>query len=143
MHTEKSRRQQVIVDVLNNENISSQEDLRLKLKALALDVTQATLSRDLRELGVIKTVTEEGVYRYMIPEETSPSPVVSCRSSGNLLVIKTLQGMAPAVAYKIDDLGMSEVLGTVAGEDTLFVVLAEGASDAGVHDRICKRLRSR
>ena len=91
-----------------------------------LSVTQATLSRDLKELGVIKTVDDQGEYKYTFRENRRAPFFKSCEVSGNLVVVRTDAGMAPAVAYRIDEMGLAGVLGTVAGEDTLLAVVADG-----------------
>jgi transcriptional regulator of arginine metabolism len=142
MHPEKLQRHRVILDVLDRESIHNQEELRRLLSKMGLKVTQATLSRDLKELGVVKAVTEEGSYKYTTARSTSPSdsPVLRCRLSGNLLVLKTQAGLAAAVAYRIDAMGLPEILGTVAGEDTLLVVLAEETPFRQIKEEVCRRL---
>ena len=128
MQVEKARRHQAIIDLIRRDVISSQTDLRESLAELGVEVTQATLSRDLRELGIIKQVGPRGVYKYAVSDRGASTPVVSCRASGNLLVLRTDVGLAPRVAYQVDALQLPEVLGTVAGEDTLLVVIDEEAS---------------
>ena len=123
---EKLRRHEAIVDLIRRKVISSQEELKKELHSLNFDVTQATLSRDLRELGVNKQFDALGAYKYAASDSSRPAPYVSYQASGNLLVLRTEVGLAPRVAYQIDALDFGEVLGTVAGEDTLLVVLAEG-----------------
>lgn len=127
MQVEKARRHQAILDLIRREVIASQTDLRDELSKLGFEVTQATLSRDLRELGVVKQAGPRGLYKYAVPERAGASPVVSCRVSGNIVVLRTDVGLAPRVAYQVDALQLSEVLGTVAGEDTLLVVIDEEA----------------
>ena len=83
MHTEKANRQQTIMELLERELIPNQEELRKMLKKKGLEVTQATLSRDLRELGVVKRVTGEGSYRYSRPSGSGGAPLVRCQVSGN------------------------------------------------------------
>ena len=122
----KKLRQDAIVRILETETVSSQKSLRKALIVKGLSVTQATLSRDLKELGVIKTVDDEGGYKYAFRENRSAPLFWSCEVSGNLLVVRTEAGMAPAVAYRIDEMGLAGVLGTVAGEDTLLAVVADG-----------------
>ena len=107
-------------------NLSSQENLRKRLGTIGFEVTQATLSRDLKELHVVKTTGEDGEYKYAIMEEVPGFQIASCDISGNLLVLHTDPGMAQAVAYRVDALRLSGILGTVAGDDTLLVVVAEG-----------------
>ena len=124
MYREKEKRHQAILDLVDRTNLSSQENLRKRLEKLGFEVTQATLSRDLKELHVVKTTGEDGEYKYAIMEEIPGLQIASCDVSGNLLVLHTEPGMAPAVAYRVDALRLAGILGTVAGEDTLLVVVA-------------------
>ena len=126
MYREKEKRHQAILDLVDRTNLSSQENLCKMLGTRGFEVTQATLSRDLKELNVVKTTGEDGEYKYAIMEEIPGLQIASCDISGNLLVMHTDPGMAPAVAYRVDALRMAGILGTVAGEDTLLVVVAEG-----------------
>ncbi len=126
MYREKEKRHQAILDLVDRTNLSSQENLRKMLGTSGFEVTQATLSRDLKELHVVKTTGEDGEYKYATMEEVPGSQISSCDISGNLLVLHTDPGMAPAVAYRVDALRLAGILGTVAGEDTLLVVVAEG-----------------
>jgi transcriptional regulator of arginine metabolism len=140
MQPDKARRHQAILDLIRREAISSQTDLRDELAEQGFDVTQATLSRDLRELGVIKQMGPRGMYKYAMPDHSGSSPIVSCRASGNLVVLRTDVGLAPRVAYQVDALQLPEVLGTVAGEDTLLVVIDEEAPRERVVRSILKSL---
>ncbi len=126
MYRVKEKRHQAILDLVDRTNLSSQENLRKILGKMGFAVTQATLSRDLKELHVVKTTGQDGEYKYAIMEEIPGFQVASCDISGNLLVLHTDPGMAPAVAYRVDALRLAGILGTVAGEDTLLVVVAEG-----------------
>jgi len=136
---DKRERQQAILRLISAERIASQERLRRKLEKLGFAVTQATLSRDLRELSVVKTATDDGAYKYTVMDSWMGLPIRSCEASGNLLVVRTDAGMAPAVAYRIDELVIPGVLGTVAGEDTLLVVVAEGYDARGVRRELWNR----
>ncbi len=126
MYREKEKRHQAILDLVDRTNLSSQENLRKMLGTSGFEVTQATLSRDLKELHVVKTTGEDGEYKYGIMEEIPGFQIASCDISGNLLVLHTDPGMAQAVAFRVDALKMAGILGTVAGDDTLLVVVAEG-----------------
>ena len=126
MYREKEKRHQSILDLVDRTNISSQENLRKRLGTLGFEVTQATLSRDLKELNVVKTTGEDGEYKYAIIDDMPGFQITSCDISGNLLVLHTDPGMAQAVAFRVDALKMAGILGTVAGDDTLLVVVAEG-----------------
>ncbi|MFQ5741017.1 MAG: arginine repressor [Acidobacteriota bacterium] len=137
----KHRRQEVIRHLVKDNDVSSQADLRERLGHFGFEVTQATVSRDLQELGVVKIVTPGGMHKYAFPAH-QPA-VESIEVSGNLLVLKTEAGMAPMAAYRIDAMELPDLLGTVAGEDTLLVVAAEGADPDKLKDEIWKRLQSR
>jgi len=136
----KTNRQQVILTLLGAETISTQEELGSRLSSRGFNVTQATLSRDLKELGIVKRSTENGSYKYTIDDSSKNIPVTSCESSGNLIVVKTQTGMAAAVAYKIDAMRLKSVLGTVAGEDTLLVVLGTETMADSVREYLLRRL---
>ena len=138
----KGQRQQVILGLIDQESISSQENLRKGLKKRGYSVTQATLSRDLKELNVVKTSTSQGEYKYAVLDDWSGLQITSCEVSGNLLVVRTEAGAAPAVAYKIDSLSLNGVLGTVAGEDTLLVVVTEGQDTHRVRKDLWKGVRT-
>ncbi|MCZ6877909.1 MAG: arginine repressor [Acidobacteria bacterium] len=143
MYREKEQRQQSILDLVGRVNISSQENLRKRLGKLGFEVTQATLSRDLKDLNVVKTTSEEGEYKYAILNEWAGFQIFSCEVSGNLLVLHTEAGTAAIVAYRIDALRLSGVLGTVAGEDTLLVVVAEGHDARKVRKDLWKGVQAK
>ena len=134
----KSERQKALLDVIARQAVSTQAELKDLLKARGIEADQATLSRDIRELGLIKASDDGAHYRYAPveavapPGHTKPSAIlarlvrkVDC--SGNLLVIKTDPGEASPIALALDRMGWSEVVGTVAGDDTLLVVVKEGS----------------
>jgi transcriptional regulator of arginine metabolism len=136
---DKHGRQQAILGLVGKERIGSQERLRMRLARLGFHATQATLSRDLRELGVIKTAGKDGSYNYTVMDQWMGLPVRACEASGNLLVVRTDPGMAAPVAYRIDELRIPGVLGTVAGEDTLLVVVKEGCDPRSVRKELWNR----
>ena len=127
-----------IRDIISKEHIRSQEELINSLQEKGVDVTQATLSRDLRELKVIKVPDSESGYRYSLPENEITSSAErgykddflrgfqSIGFSGTISVIKTIPGHAHSVAFAIDNMELEEIVGTLAGDDTILVVLAEG-----------------
>ena len=134
-------RMRTISQILNAQVISNQEQLTQALRLQGVVVTQATLSRDLRDLRAEKKVMNDGTQKYVIP----PDPIVeqkvlgidsnlakmSIRSiefSGPFAVVKTRPGFANAVAYDIDTRGQELTLGTIAGDDTILVILREGIS---------------
>lgn len=126
----------VIRRLIENHRISSQQDLADLLADERIEVTQATVSRDLQRLGAIK-IRDTGTLRYVVPEHTPDDPIEalgraladysrSMTSSQNLLVIKTTAGAAHVVAAAIDGFDDEAVIGTVAGDDTILVIGAEG-----------------
>lgn len=141
----KRERQEAILRLIREERVTSQEELRDLLKGLEIEVAQATLSRDLRDLRLVKVPGADGTSHYMLPEEWENAPplekllptlMTSAEASGNLLVVRTLNGGAQAVAGAIDGEEWPEVLGTVAGDDTILVVLR----DPGMADAVIGRL---
>lgn len=130
----KNYRLQLIKDFIANERIESQEDLLSKLQEEGITLTQATLSRDLKLLKVAK-VADTGGYRYIINGHHEPSShrkeylrdiargLISVSFSGNIGVIKTQTGHADSVALAIDRLNIPDILGTIAGDDTIFFVI--------------------
>lgn len=131
-----------MVDLIRNECISSQEELAARLAAEGFNVTQATLSRDLKMLKTTKVPTDRGTYMYVLPNSNSlkdkllskgmanmspnfTSGFVSLTLSGNMAVIKTRNGYAAGLAYDIDMSNAPEILGTIPGSDTIFAVLRE------------------
>ena len=141
----KPQRQQVITDLLQAQAITSQEQIVEHLSDQGITATQATVSRDLEDLSAIKVRMPGGAIAYAIPdhphEQVVPAGhlrrifsewVVGVDSSSNIVVLRTLVGSAHVVASAIDRSGLDEVLGTVAGDDTLMVVAAEGFSGASV-----------
>lgn len=131
----KKRRQKQVLQVVKAEAIRSQEQLRSHLAERGCRVTQATLSRDLKDLGIVKITDSRGSYRYRSlhePRQQTPRSSVS----GNLIVIHTQRGLAAALAYEIDALELAEIAGTVAGEDTILAVVAQGHQAANVEQKL-------
>lgn len=131
----------MIHSILHAERIHSQEELLRRLENEGIEVTQATLSRDLKFLSVARVPDANGGYLYTVdpPKEPVQDPfirddlqrdITSVEFSGNLAVVKTKMGHAPGIAYAIDQLQIREVIGTLGGDDTLLVVLKEGADRA-------------
>ncbi len=131
---EKPQRLQRIKDILTTNTISSQDELLNMLLEEGYDLTQATLSRDLKFLKVAKTADEDGSYRYIVQSELNKSHslengFVSAKFSGNLLVIKTLPGYANPLAVIIDSHDHEMLVGSVAGDDTILLILDEDNHD--------------
>lgn len=145
----KESRLEAIKMIVSSQAVSSQDELLRELAHLGYDMTQATLSRDLKLLKVVKVCTSEGSYRYVLP--ASPlyrrvsdrhltlsamhgAGALSVKFSGNLAVIHTLPGHASHIAYDIDNRHFGEILGTLAGDDTIILVMAEGTERGRVLD---------
>ncbi|MFL6768081.1 MAG: arginine repressor [Sphingomicrobium sp.] len=139
----KNQRQRMIADWLREFRVGSQEELVARLSMAGITATQATVSRDLLELGAVKQ-KREGSIRYVMPDQVEPGHaaakldrllaewVDAIVPAGNILVLKTPPGSANLVANALDAAGLEEVVGTLAGDDTIFVVLANGANPDAV-----------
>jgi transcriptional regulator of arginine metabolism len=137
----KRSRLHVITEILRSSVVGSQEELLQLLSERGLTVTQATLSRDLKVLKVSKTPLANGTYKYVLPSVTktvsptgnlstftSHGAVISIEFSGHLAVVKTKPGYASAIAWDIDNKGAAEILGTIAGDDTILIIPREGVT---------------
>lgn len=127
----KLQRHAAILRIVRERRIESQDGLREALRGEGMSVTQATLSRDIRELGLAKLVDPQGGSYYANPHEGSlrpdltqilPTLLVSADGTGPLIVVKTATGGAPAVAAALDQAGWKEIIGTLAGDDTLLII---------------------
>ncbi len=138
MRLTKTQRQHRVSQILEKEAVGSQAELVRLLGERGVEATQVTVSRDLEELGAVKVRRPGGVLVYTLPEGSNerPSPELHLRrvlgewvadvsSSGNLVVVRTPPGCAHVVASALDRAGMPDVIGTVAGDDTVLVVAAE------------------
>ncbi len=125
----KLKRLNRIKEILNNKNISSHESLVKLLSDEGIQVTQATLSRDFAELGVIRTITEYGP-RYILDAHESGKQIakligfeiISVENNESMILIRTLAGRAQGIAHFIDRLNNPEILGTVGGDDTVLII---------------------
>ncbi len=129
----KKERQAKILELISSEPIDTQEELQRKLIELGFDVTQATVSRDIKELRVVKLLDVNGVYRYAVSGQTNAAKslkyhdlfahsVISVAYSMNDVVIKCHSGMAQGACAALDMMHCENVLGTLAGDDTIFVI---------------------
>ncbi len=149
----KFQRQNLILKLIENEPIETQKDLSDKLRAAGFDVTQATVSRDITELRILKVLGPDGRYRYsaasgdIVGDSTSRfrnifrESVLSVDYAGNLLVIKTLPGVANAAALAVEAMNMSHVVGSLAGDDTVFFVIRDEERAAHLCEEIKKTLK--
>lgn len=130
----KKYRFQIIKDLITDQEISNQDELLKKLIDLDISVTQATLSRDLRELKVSKVPNSSGQYIYRLTESAVPTTTVTHNEnatlifSNNLGVIKTKPGYANRIAFEIDNTHFNTIIGTIAGDDTVLIVMKEEIS---------------
>ena len=126
-------RHTAILRIISEQEIETQDDLIAKLKENGFDVTQATVSRDKKQLGLVKTTDGEGKYRYSAPHPSSSGSdskfknilseaIISSESAENMVVVKTYSGMANAAAAAIDALASDRILGSIAGDDTILIV---------------------
>ena len=144
----KTQRQAKIMEIISNQDVETQEQLLEILRNAGFNSTQATISRDIKELRIVKELTSFGTYRY----STSAKEVTGTFSNRlntifrecvtgfdyaqNLMVIKTLPGLAGAAASAIDSMNMSVILGTLAGDDTVLVVMRDNNSAAVFYGEI-------
>jgi len=131
----KARRQMKIQEIITKQIIHTQEELAEILRLAGYDVTQATVSRDIKEMGLIKLPSADDDYRYAVPAEVHPSnlldrlkrllreTVVSINDTESLIVIRTIPGNAHALAAVLDNSSWEEIIGTVAGDDTILLVI--------------------
>jgi len=131
----KIHRQIKVKELVERLVIRTQDELADALRSEGIDVTQATVSRDIKEMMLVKVPTGDGGHRYAFPsehsitvsvarlEKTFQDSVLTINSSGNIVVLRTLPGTAQAVAYVLDNIRWAEIIGTVAGDDTIFIVV--------------------
>ncbi len=149
----KSKRQKLICDLILKYEIETQEELVSKLLDAGCKVTQATISRDIRELRLTKIVGESGAQKYALPAQDASiqTPLAGLRFSrvlqegfinvdiaGNIVVMRTMTGMAMAVAAALDHLNLQEIVGTIAGDDTIFMAVRSEESAK----RLCEKIET-
>ncbi len=134
----KNKRQQIVLDIISKTEVNTQEELLTILAEKGLAVTQATVSRDIKDLGLIKTAGLVKKYRYVLPDEARAGGkaaeqfrhAVKCvLKAMNTVVVKTISGNGNAVAALIDNMNIEWIVGTIAGDDTIFAV-AKNEEDA-------------
>jgi len=143
----KNNRLEALRLIISSQQLGSQDELLNALQKEGFKLTQATLSRDLKQLKVAKAATMSGNYVYVLPNDTmykrvsTPNSIremmkvpgfVSINFSGNMGVIKTRPGYASSIAWNIDNSDIPEIIGTIAGDDTIFIVVKEGAKHQDV-----------
>lgn len=149
----KTSRMEALKMLISSQELGSQEEVLQALAKEGYTVTQATLSRDLKQLKVAKAASMNGRYVYVLPNETMYKRVPNPRSaremlmtsgftsinfSGNMIVIKTRPGHASSIAYNIDNSDIPQILGTIAGDDTIFLVKKEGTREKDIIDLLAE-----
>ena len=138
----KSQRQSKIMEIISNKNVETQEQLLAELQSAGFRTTQATISRDIKELRIVKELTSFGTYRYTTASEDGSNTfstklntifrecITGFDYAQNLIVVRTLPGLASAAASAIDAMNMSVVVGSIAGDDTVLIVMRDNNAAA-------------
>lgn len=146
----KSQRQAKILEIIPNKNIETQEQLLAELQAEGFRATQATISRDIKELRIVKELTSLGTYRYTISANDFGSTfsarlntifrecVISFDYAQNIIVVRTLPGLASAAGSAIDAMNLNTIVGTLAGDDTVMIVMRDSNAAA----TLCGEIKS-
>ncbi len=148
----KYSRHAKILDIIENNEIETQEDLAEFLKKGGISVTQATVSRDIKELRLIKVLAKSGRYKYasLKQQESAISDrlvkifkdsILSIDNAGNFVVLKTLSGAANAAAAAVDALDIKEIVGTIAGDDTIMILIRDQELVSTVVDKFNKLIK--
>ena len=147
----KNSRLEALRLIISSQQLGSQDELLAALQKEGFKLTQATFSRDLKQLKVAKAASMSGNYVYVLPNETmykrvsTPNSIremlkvpgfVSINFSGNMGVIKTRPGYASSIAWNIDNSDIPEIIGTIAGDDTIFIVIKEGVRHQDVSEAL-------
>ena len=144
----KTKRQAKIIEIISNTNVETQEQLLKALEEAGFTSTQATISRDIKELRIVNELTSLGTYRYSVSEKDAPPAltdrlntifrecVTSIDYAENIIVIHTLAGMANAAGAALDAMKINVVLGALAGDDTVMIVMRDANSAAAFSGEI-------
>jgi len=143
----KTKRQRKIIELITNYDIETQEELAAKLVENGFNVTQATISRDIRELNLTKIATKGGKQKYAVQSSSDivsnskymrvlNDGIITMDTAGNILVVKTVSGMAMAVAAALDAMQIKENLGCIAGDDTIMCVVKHAEETDRVKEHI-------
>ena len=149
----KNDRQKTILKIISEQIIETQEDLVHALKAAGSSATQATISRDIRELQLVKTLQADGRYRYSVKKKAEihvdsrmirilRDTLLDLDHAGHMIIIKTMSGSANVAGEVIDNLGLPEILGTIAGDNTILAVVRHEQDAGEVADRIRSMIES-
>ena len=150
----KNGRQKQILTIVSEHDVETQEELIVRLKASGFKATQATVSRDIKELRLIKMATENGHYTYVqsVGEDGKSSAkfdnvlretVISVRNAGPIVVVRTYAGMAMAAAAAVDAMQINCILGTIAGDDTIFIAVSDEVASDLIEKKIERIIQER
>jgi transcriptional regulator of arginine metabolism len=148
----KISRHAKILELIERHPIETQEELAEELKKSGYNITQATVSRDIKELKLVKVLDENGIYKYATLKEQDSmlserlvkvfaESVLSVDYAGNIVVVKTFSGAANAAAEAIDVLDFKEIVGTIAGDDTIFILVRSQDNVEVIIDRLKKMMK--
>ena len=148
----KNARQTAILSIIEQYDVETQEELAGRLKEMGIVVTQATVSRDIKELRLLKVLSGSGGYKYATADKAEHGlserfvrmfrdSVLSINFAGNIVVVKTLAGSANAAAEAIDSMRLPEILGTMAGDNTILVIVHNDAEAAQIVKRFHDMLK--
>lgn len=149
----KNNRQSMILDIIAKEHIETQEQLLEQLRKRGVASTQATISRDIKQLHLVKEPTGQGRYRYAVSVQKTKlnfadklrtifrESVVSVEAAQNIVVLKTIEGMAQGAAFALDNMGDTDIVGTLAGDDTIFLVFHDTIQALDFCEQVKQMLR--
>jgi len=147
-------RQNKILELIKSNEIETQDKLAALLRDEGFEVTQATISRDIKELQLIKVLSSDGKYKYAVSKRSDApisdrfvkifrETIISCKCAQNLILIKTLSGCGGAAGEAVDNIGLDHVVGTVAGDNTMLVVVDDQKNVPPIMAMFDKMLKSR
>lgn len=149
----KSKRHEKILELIRDNDIETQEQLLQQLQENGFNTTQATISRDIKQLHLVKEPTGQGRYRYAVSVQKTKlnfadklrtifrESVISVEAAQNIVVLKTIEGMAQGAAFALDNMGDTDIVGTLAGDDTIFLVFHDNIQALDFCEQVKQMLR--
>ena len=149
----KNERQEKLLQIISEDAIETQEQLLQRLNDLGIRSTQATISRDIKQLHLVKEPTGHGTYKYAVSSSRARlniadklrtifrESVVSVEAAQNIVVLKTIEGMAQGAAFALDNMGDTDIVGTLAGDDTIFLVFHDTIQALDFCEQVKQMLR--
>ena len=149
----KNDRQAILLEIIEQEAVETQEQLLRLLAERGVKCTQATVSRDIKQLHLVKEPTGQGRYRYAVSVQKTKlnfadklrtifrESVVSVEAAQNIVVLKTIEGMAQGAAFALDNMGDTDIVGTLAGDDTIFLVFHDNIQALDFCEQVKQMLR--